>query len=347
MDYLADLAVFARVVEQKSFTAAAASLRLSKSAVSKQIARLEQRLGTQLLQRTTRRLQVTETGRIVQAHAERLLAEAQAAEAAVQNLQDSPRGLLKVNLPMSFGLTHVAPLLPELMAQCPDLKIEVSFNDRRVDLLEEDVDVAVRIGELADSTLTARRLAPARVVFAASPAYLEKFGTPRHPDELKWHHCLIYSYMPEPNIWRFAAEPGAPLSIQIPVQGALTANNGDALRLAALAGSGLARLPSFVIGPDIAAGRLVPVLEEFRVPDIGIFAVYPAQRHLTPKLRAFIDFLSQRFGPEPPWDCSWIGIRQPAEAVKGGEGLRQAAADKGLPAQNPMLNKRRSKGTGK
>ncbi|MBP7064458.1 LysR family transcriptional regulator, partial [Ferrovibrio sp.] len=166
MDYLADLAVFARVVEQKSFTAAAASLRLSKSAVSKQIARLEQHLGTQLLQRTTRRLQLTETGRIVQAHAERLLAEAQAVEAAVQNLQEAPRGLLKVNLPMSFGLSHVAPLLPELLAQCPDLKIEASFNDRRVDLLEEDVDAAIRIGALADSSLNARRLAPARVVYA-------------------------------------------------------------------------------------------------------------------------------------------------------------------------------------
>ncbi len=325
MDYLADLAVFARVVEQKSFTAAAASLRLSKSAVSKQIARLEQHLGTQLLQRTTRRLQLTETGRIVQVHAERLLAEAQAVEAAVQNLQEAPRGVLRVNLPMSFGLSHVAPLLPELLAQCPDLKIEASFNDRRVDLLEEDVDAAIRIGALADSSLNARRLAPARVVYAAAPAYLEKFGTPKHPDELKWHHCLIYSYVSEPEIWRFSSPAGAPPSIAVRVQGPLTANNGDALRLAALAGSGIARLPSFVIGPDIAAGRLVPLLEEFRLPDLGIYAVYPAQRHLTPKLRAFIDFFAARFGPEPPWDCTWIKLRHDGD-------VRQNGADKGLPS---------------
>jgi len=310
MDYLSDLAVFARVAEQMSFTAAAQSLGLSKSAVSKQIARLEQRLGSQLLQRTTRRLQLTETGRIVQAHAERVMAEAQAAEAAVQNLQEAPRGLLKVNLPMSFGLSHVAPLLPELLAQCPDLRIEASYNDRRVDLLEEDVDAAVRIGDLADSTLNARRLGPARVVYAAAPSYIEKFGTPKHPDELKWHHCLIYSYLADPLLWRFASEPGGESDIAVRVQGPLTANNGDALRLAALAGTGIARLPSFVIGPDIAAGRLVPILEEYRVADLGIYAVYPAQRHLTPKLRAFIDFLADKFGPEPPWDCAWIGLRQ-------------------------------------
>jgi DNA-binding transcriptional LysR family regulator len=300
MDHLADLAVFARVVEANSFSAAAASLRLSKSAVSKQIARLEQRLGAQLLQRTTRKLTLTETGRIVLDHAQRVLIEAEAAEAAVQNLQTAPRGQLRVNLPMSFGLAYVTPLLPELLSKYPELHIDLTFNDRRVDLLEEDVDVAIRIGELADSTLTVRRLAPARFITCASEAYLRKAGVPLKPSDLQQHECLIYKYLPEPFLWRYEG-PGGPWSVK--VSGRLHANNGEALRDAAVAGHGVVRSPSFIVGPDIAAGRLVPILEAYEPASFGIYAVYPAQRYLTPKLRAFIDFLVERFGPRPPWEC--------------------------------------------
>ena len=300
MDHLADMAVFARVVEANSFSAAAASLRLSKSAVSKQIARLEQRLGAQLLQRTTRKLTLTETGRIVLDHAQRVLIEAEAAEAAVQNLQTAPRGQLRVNLPMSFGLAYVTPLLPELLSKYPELHIDLTFNDRRVDLLEEDVDVAIRIGELADSTLTGRRLAPARFITCASEAYLRKAGVPLKPSDLQQHECLIYKYLPEPFLWRYEG-PGGPWSVK--VSGRLHANNGEALRDAAVAGHGVVRSPSFIVGPDIAAGRLVPILEAYEPASFGIYAVYPAQRYLTPKLRAFIDFLVERFGPRPPWEC--------------------------------------------
>ncbi|WP_298727131.1 LysR family transcriptional regulator [uncultured Ferrovibrio sp.] len=300
MDHLADLAVFARVVEANSFSAAAASLRLSKSAVSKQIARLEERLGAQLLQRTTRKLTLTETGRIVLDHAQRVLIEAEAAEAAVQNLQTAPRGQLRVNLPMSFGLAYVTPLLPELLSKYPELHIDLTFNDRRVDLLEEDVDVAIRIGELADSTLTVRRLAPARFITCASEAYLRKAGVPLKPSDLQQHECLIYKYLPEPFLWRYEG-PGGPWSVK--VSGRLHANNGEALRDAAVAGHGVVRSPSFIVGPDIAAGRLVPILEAYEPASFGIYAVYPAQRYLTPKLRAFIDFLVERFGPRPPWEC--------------------------------------------
>lgn len=308
MEHLADLAVFARVVEANSFSAAAAALRLSKSAVSKQVARLEQRLGAQLLQRTTRKLTLTETGRIVLAHAQRVLAEAEAADAAVQNLQSAPRGLLRVNLPMSFGLAYVAPLLPELLSRCPELHIDLTFNDRRVDLLEEDVDVAIRIGDLADSTLTVRRLAPARFITCASEAYLRKAGVPLTPADLQQHECLIYKYLPEPSVWHYKG-PGGPWAIK--VSGRLHANNGDALRDAALAGHGIVRSPSFILGPDVAAGRLVPILEAYEPEPFGIYAVYPAQRYLTPKLRAFIDFLAERFGPEPPWECVLVDtVRQ-------------------------------------
>lgn len=301
MDHLADLAVFARVVEQESFSAAAQTLGLSKSAVSKQISRLERRLGAQLLQRTTRKLSLTETGRIVLEHAQRVLIEAEAAEAAVQNLQALPRGLLRVNLPMSFGLRYVAPLLPELLALCPELRVDLTFNDRTVDLLDEEVDVAIRIGaNLADSTLTARRLAPVRPITCASESYLRKAGVPLTPEDLRQHECLLYKYLPEPATWHFDGPGGAQA---VKVSGRLSTNNGDSLRDAALAGHGIARLPSFIVGPDIAAKRLVPLLEAYEPPPFNIYAVYPAQRYLTPKVRAFIDFFAERFGPAPPWEC--------------------------------------------
>ncbi len=301
MDHLADLAVFARVVEQESFSAAAEGLGLSKSAVSKQISRLERRLGAQLLQRTTRKLSLTETGRIVLEHAQRVLVEAEAAEAAVQNLQALPRGLLRVNLPMSFGLHYVAPLLPELLALCPELRVDLTFNDRTIDLLEEEVDVAIRIGaQLTDSTLTARRLAPVRPITCASESYLRKAGVPLVPEDLRQHECLLYKYLPEPSTWHFDGPAGAQA---VKVSGRLTTNNGDSLRDAAIAGHGVARLPSFIVGPDIAAKRLVPLLEAYEPAPLGIYAVYPAQRYLTPKVRAFIDFFADRFGPEPPWEC--------------------------------------------
>lgn len=328
MEHLGDLAVFARVADLGSFTAAAESLRLSKSAVSKHMARLEQRLGTKLIQRTTRRLVVTESGRAVLVHAARLLAEAEAAEAAAQNLQSAPRGLLRVNMPMSFGLAHVAPLLPEFLAAYPEMRLDIGFNDRRVDLLEEEVDVAIRIGDLPDSSLVARRLAPGRIVVCASPDYLARCGVPKEPDQLKWHHCLIYTYLPDPDTWRF----GGPAICNVRVQGPIRANNGDALRQAALAGLGIVRSPSFIVGPDIAAGRLVPILEDYAEPDSGIHAVYPATRHPTPKLRAFIEFLVEKFGPEPPWDCNWIH-------------MRTAPKNPGLRTTPPVLTKRRRTGT--
>ncbi|HEX6958267.1 MAG TPA: LysR family transcriptional regulator [Ferrovibrio sp.] len=304
MEHLVDLAVFARVVENNSFSAAAAALKLSKSAVSKQVARLEARLGAQLLQRTTRKLALTETGRIVYGHAQRLLAEAEAAETAVQALYSTPRGRLRVNMPVNFGQMHVAPLLPDFLARCPELELELTVNDRRIDLLEEDVDVAIRIGVLADSTLTARRLARNRMVICAAPAYLRRAGVPMKPEDLRQHQCLVYSYLPAPEIWPLVNEAGAAAAVK--VSGRLHANNGDMLRIAALAGTGIIFSPSFMVGADLAAGRLVPLLESYTPAPSGIYAVYPAQRYLTPKVRAFIDFLAERFGPEPPWDRVWL-----------------------------------------
>lgn len=299
MEHLPAMAVFARVVDSHGFSAAARQLGISKSAVSKQVARLEDLLGARLLQRTTRKLALTEVGRVFHEHCTRMLAEAEEAERAVSSLSAEPRGLLRLNAPMSFGVLHIAPHLPEFLARHPDVRIDMTLNDRYVDLVDEGYDLAVRIARMADSALVARRLAPMRHVVCAAPSYLARRGTPKVPAELAQHDCLGYSYMATGDDWVFGG-PDGPVSVR--VSGSLRANNGEALRSAALAGVGIVRAPTFLAGPDLKAGRLKPILCDFVPQDSAIYAVYPHRRHLTPKVRAFIDFLAERFGPEPYWD---------------------------------------------
>ena len=299
MDHLAAMVVFARVVDSHGFSAAARHLGISKSAVSKQVARLEDLLGARLLQRTTRKLALTEVGRVFHEHCTRMLAEAEEAERAVTSLNAQPRGLLRVNAPMSFGVLHIAPALPEFLARHPEMRIDMTLNDRYVDLVDEGYDLAVRIARMSDSALVARKLAPMRHVVCATPDYLARRGTPKTPADLARHDCLGYSYMATGDDWAFQG-PQGPVSVR--VSGSLRANNGEALRTAALAGLGILRSPTFIVGPDLKAGRLKPVLCDFVPQDSAIYAVYPHRRHLTPKVRAFIDFLAERFGPEPYWD---------------------------------------------
>ena len=201
---------------------------------------------------------------------------------------------------MSFGFLHLAPALPDFLALYPELSVDLSMSDRFVDLIEEGVDVAVRIGALEDSSLIARKLAPIRRVVCASPAYLKARGAPLAPDDLKQHDCLCNSNIAVLHEWRFAAADGKLWPVD--VNGRLSANNGDALRIAALKGLGLANLPTFIVGADLQAGTLVTVLDEFGVQDLSMSAVYPPGRHLSPKVRAFVDFLADRFGPRPYWD---------------------------------------------
>jgi len=301
MDSLQGMVVFAKVVEAMSFSAAAKTLGLSKSAVSKQVSHLEDRLGARLLNRTTRRLVLTEVGRVYYEHAARVLVEAEAAERAVSNLSEVPRGVLKVNVPMSFGFQHIAPALPEFLATAPELRIDLALSDRYVDLMEEGFDMAVRIARdpLADSSLVARRLAPNRMVVYGSTEYLAKHGEPRHPDDLTQHCCLGYTYAASPDEWPFVID-GKPHVVK--VKGPIRANNGDALHAAALNHAGLVVSPTFICGGDLQKGLVRPVLCDFTLWQSSIFAVYPSGRHLTPKVRAFIDFLAGRFGPEPYWD---------------------------------------------
>lgn len=300
MEDLSAMAVFARVVEMESFSGAARALGLSKSAVSKRVGRLEDRMGLRLLNRTTRRLSLTEAGAAFYEGCRRVVAEAEAAERAVTRLASAPRGRLKVNAPMSFGVRHLAPALPDFMARYPELNVDLTLNDRVVDLVEEGFDLAIRIARLAESSLIARRLAPNRLVLCAAPSYLAAHGAPRAVEDLKDHACLLYSYQTAGDAWRLCGPGG---ERRLAVTGRLRINNGDALLAAALGGLGVALLPCFICGQDLRAGRLIQVLPAWSGPaDTAIAAVYPASRNLSPKVRVFVDFLTERFSGTPYWD---------------------------------------------
>lgn len=301
---MADLnafAVFVAVAEAGGFTAAARELRVSKSAVSKSVSELERRLGVRLLNRTTRRLSLTEAGRRFLDGCRLALAAAEAAERDAGALAATPRGLLRVNAPVTFGLRHLSALVPEFMARYPDIAVEIDLIDRRVDLVEEGYDVAVRIGALVDSTLVARRLADNRYAVCAAPSYLAAQGRPLRPEDLAAHDCLIYSYQSSGRIWRFAGPRGRARKVR--VNGSLVANNGDLLLDACRAGRGICLSPTFMCAEDLAAGRLVPVLADWTpLPGSGIYALFHESRNLVPKVRVFVDFLVEKFSPQPAWD---------------------------------------------
>lgn len=301
MDRLGAMAVFAQVVEAEGFSAAARQLGVAKSSVSKQVSRLEDELGVRLLNRTTRRLSLTEAGRTFFQGCQRVVAEASAAESAVTHLGAAPRGRLNVGAPMSFGLRHISPVLPLLLGRCPELTVDLALNDRFVDLVEEGFDVGVRIAHLKDSSLVARRLAPSRNVLCAAPEYLAAHGMPRTVEDLTAHECLLYSYQASGGKWRFVG-PGGRREMR--VRGRLRANSGESLLAAALAGYGIVRLPTFICGDALRDGRLIRLLPEWGDPqETAINAIYPASRNLSPKVRVFIDFLVEQFGGEVPyWD---------------------------------------------
>ena len=293
MDSLSAMELIARVVQAGSFSAAARGLSLTPSAVSKQIGRLEDRLGARLITRTTRQFALTEEGRAFHERAVRILAEVAEAEQAVTDLRGEARGTLRVNAPFAFGRQHIAPLLPRFLERHPALRIDLTFNDRFVDLVEEGVDLVIRIGELADSSLVARRLARNRRLVCGAPAYFERYGRPAEPGDLAGHNCLVYTYRALRNDWNFVGPDGVERSVL--VSGNLEANNAEALHAAVLQGTGLALLPLWLIGQDLEAGRLVEALPGYHAPDSAIYAVYPPGRHLSPKVRRFIDFLAERF----------------------------------------------------
>lgn len=300
MDMPGAMIVFAQVVDSRSFSAAAVRLGLSKSAVSKQIAKLEDRLGARLLNRTTRTLSPTDAGQDFYERCLRVVREVEEAERAITHLSAEPRGLLRLSAPASFGREYLAPLVPEMLARWPELRIEALFEDRFVDVVAEGFDLVIRITRLQDSSLVARRIASCRRVVCAAPSYLARRGVPRTPAELLQHDCILYSYATDQNEWEFLGPDGRLETVR--VDGRLRANNAEVTLAALLAGAGLALSPDFIVGPDIAAGRLVPLLTDYENPFGAIYAVWPHNRNLAPKVRAVVDFLVERFAVEPIWE---------------------------------------------
>jgi DNA-binding transcriptional LysR family regulator len=288
-----EMQVFVETAQQGSFSEAGRRLKLSPSAVSKLVSRIEDRLGTTLLVRTTRALRLTPEGEAYVERARRILADIDEAERMVAGGEESaPRGRLRVSASVGFGTLCIVPVLPKFLELHPDIELDLSLTDTTIDLLEERTDVAIRSGTLRDSSLKARKLLESRRVVAASPAYLERHGRPEHPKDLVHHNCLTFNFRPEAERWPFKR---GERSFSVPVSGNFQVNNGPTMRQLCRDGVGLVRMGQFFLDADIRAGRLVPVLEDFNPNDIElIHAVYAGHQHLAARIRAFVDFLVNR-----------------------------------------------------
>ncbi len=295
------MAAFVRTVERGSQAAAAPDLGVTPAMVGRYVRALEDRLGTRLLNRTTATQSLTEAGLAFHARASLILDQVDDAEMAAAERQTEPRGALRLNAPMVFGVRYLAAAVAEFGRLHPQVRVDLALNDRVVDLVEEGYDVGVRIGQLPDSSLVARRLAPCHVMLCASPGYLAQAGTPRRPDELREHNCLLYAYARNGDTWRLRGRHGM---VEVRPQGNLVANNGDALLAASLAHAGISLQPTFIVADAMRAGLLVQVLPEWSLDSLTVFAVYPSVRNLSPKVRSFVDFLAGRFGDHPPWDAA-------------------------------------------
>ena len=298
---LADIAVFVAVIDAGSFTSAADKLELSKSQVSKCVNRLESTLGARLMNRTTRRLRLTEAGTALYESSKRALEEIDDAQTAVSRLQGAPRGTLVVSASVAFGSSQLPPVVRELAERFPELSIELRLEDRHVDVVREGVDVAIRITEdTRDSSLVYRRLGRNRQVVCASPEYVARRGLPRTPQDLAAHDCIAQTQRATPRTWQFTTRDGRRLSV--PVNGRISISSALAVREAMLQGIGVGNLNSYLVGPEILAGRLMPLLEEYEPRELSIYAVYPQRRYLAPKVQVFIDAMLGRMTPEPAWD---------------------------------------------
>jgi DNA-binding transcriptional LysR family regulator len=298
MDRLTEMEAFATVVDQGGFTDAAKKMGISKSAVSKHVSSLEARLGARLLNRTTRRVSPTEIGLAYYDRARRVLNDAGEADALVSSMQSAPSGLLRISVATDFGVNHLSPVLSGFLKEYPEITVNMVLNNRYVELISEGFDMAVRIGELEDSTLRARKLTDTTKRMIASPGYLEQYGRPEKIDDLNEHKLLHYSNQAAANVWKITAPSGE--KRQVRTSGWLTVNDGQSLLNAAISGLGIAYLPSFLYADALKAGQVVEAMPDLPVEQLGIYAVYPPGRFTQPKVRAFIDFLVREFADKGP-----------------------------------------------
>lgn len=298
MDKLKGMQIFVKVVELGSFTRAADALDLSRAMATTHVARLEERLGVRLLHRTTRRLSLTEAGTAYYERCAALLAEMESLEASLEAMSETPRGVVKISAPVSFGHMHLAPALAEYLDRNPLVRLDVSLNDRTVDLVEEGYDLAVRIGRAIDSSLVARRLATMPMRLCAAPSYLERRGRPRHPADLAQHDCLAYAYSGTAN-WAFEGPDGRREEVRIRAE--TRANNGELLRELAVHGHGIVLMPAFIVAEALANGQLESLLPGYDAGELAVFALYASRKYLAAKVRTLVDFLAERFRERQPW----------------------------------------------
>jgi DNA-binding transcriptional LysR family regulator len=299
MDRLRSMQIFVEVAKSAGFSAAAERIGLSRAQVSKSVMQLEQHLGTRLFNRTTRRISLTDVGKAYLERCIDILQDIDETEAIAAEQTREPRGRLTISAPTSFGILHLQQALPAYLRQHPQVQVSINLADRFIDVVDEGFDLVIRIAELEDSTLIARRLAPCQRLLCAAPAYLEQHGIPRVPQDLALHPCLVYSNELKPDTWRLQGPSGIE---SVRVNGPLCADNGDILRASAVAGLGVTLLPTFIVGADLQSGRLQQVLADYCPPTISIYAVYPSRRYLSARVRSFVDFLADYFGERPEWD---------------------------------------------
>lgn len=299
---LEGMGIFARVAEAKSFSGAASRIGISKSLVSKEVSKLEKELGARLLNRTTRQLSLTEFGAAFYEHCARVVQEAEEAELLVERLHSNPRGVLKCTAPVAFATLHIARAIPEFRAQYPEVQIDLTVGDRFFELAEEGYDLAIRIARDLPPNMVARPIAPINRVICGTPEYFASHGIPSTPQELTNHDCVVYTHANPDSVWHLSKNGG---DIAVPVRGALTVNDDEVAWQAVRAGLGLSLLPTFIVGDDLQSGRLQAVLAEYLPSERNLYALYLPNRHLSAKVRVFIDFLLSKFASPPYWDRNW------------------------------------------
>jgi DNA-binding transcriptional LysR family regulator len=297
MDRITSMAVFKRAVDDGSLAAASRHFGISPEMAGAHVRSLETRLGARLMNRTTRRLHLTEVGASYYARCTAILADIEEAEAEASSQQAAPRGLLRMTTPLTFGVRHIAPAISDYVASHPEVSVEVVVSDRFVNLIEEGFDLAIRVGDLQESSLIARRLASAHLVVCAAPEYLHRAGRPETPSDLRRHACLIYTETLTPTKWRFEGADGHVETVN--VSGTISSSSVEFIRQLALAGHGVILAPSFFVGLDIAEERLTALLPDWRSRALPIHVLYPHRPLLSAKVRTFVDFLAERFGPTP------------------------------------------------